>query len=229
MPTNLGRPCSIGHHSPRGCHGGTRIGEGNSGRPETEPFGVYWGVDITLGSIADPEMRTTVLIAFTSCVLLLACSSAPRRTDIGGDVRAVERVVEAFRKAIVDRDKTTYMSLFFSDKPEEIGWQAVVDDARLRAVKETRPQAIKARRIPTNNFVSLIDSVVASKTIEEERISNVRVNTDGEVASAAFDYVYLSDGRAINRGSEHWQLVRTENGWKIFSVIYTIRDPSGGA
>ena len=84
---------------------------------------MYWGVDITLGSIADPEMRTTVLIAFTSCVLLLACSSAPRRTDIGGDVRAVERVVEAFRKAIVDRDKTTYMSLFFSDKPEEIGCQ----------------------------------------------------------------------------------------------------------
>ena len=174
-------------------------------------------------------MRARAFIALISCVLLLACGGVPRHASTAGDAAAVERVVEAFRVAIVNRDKAAYMALFFSNKPEEIGWQAVVDDSRLKAIKQTRPQAIKARRIPTNNFSALIDSVLASKTTEEERISNVRVHTDGEVASAVFDYVYLSDGRATNQGSEHWQLVRTENGWKIFSVIYTIRDPSGGA
>ncbi len=174
-------------------------------------------------------MRARPLIAFVACVLLSACSSVPCQTGIAIDVAAVDRVVEAFRAAIVNRDKAAYMDLFFSDKPEEVGWQAVVDDARLQTVKQSRPQAIKARRIPTNNFVSLIDSVVSSKTTEEERISNVRIHTDGEVASAVFDYIYLSDGIATNQGSEHWQLVRTEVGWKIFSVVYTIRDPRGGA
>jgi hypothetical protein len=123
------------------------------------------------------------------------------------------------------KDKPSYMDLFFSSKPEEIGWQAVVDDAKLEVVRRDRLQAIKARRIPANNFIALIDSVAASKVAEEEQISNVSIDTDGEVASASFDYAYFSDGRATNWGREHWELVRTEQGWKIYSVVYTIRDP----
>ena len=154
-----------------------------------------------------------------------ACNTLPCQTGQANDVAAVKRVVETFSAAIVSRDKPAYMSLFFSDKPEEIGWQSVVDDGLLHAIQLSRPQATKARRIPTNNFVSLIDTVSSSKTSEEERISNVCVHTDGEIASAEFDYVYLSDGNATNRGSEHWQLLRTEGGWKIYSVVYTIRNP----
>jgi hypothetical protein len=156
---------------------------------------------------------------------LLGCTSVPRSHGAETDVVAVKQVVESFRVAILKKDKPAYMDLFFSSKPEEIGWQAVVEDARLEVIRRDRPQAIKARRIPTNNFVGLIDSVVASKTTEEEQISALSVDTDGEVASASFDYVYLSDGRATNWGREQWQLVRTERGWKIYSVVYTIRDP----
>ena len=31
------------------------------------------------------------------------------------------------------------------------------------------------------------------------------------------------DGKVSNQGREYWQLVRTEQGWKIFSVIYSLR------
>ena len=154
-----------------------------------------------------------------------ACSTLHCPTGPANDVVAVKDVVERFRVAIVERNKPAYMSLFFSDKPEEIGWQAVVDDERLRAIQLNRPQAVKARRIPNNHFVALIDGVVSSGAAEEERIGDVCVTTDGEVASAVFDYAYISAGQATNRGSEHWQLVRTESGWKIYSVIYTIRKP----
>ena len=34
----------------------------------------------------------------------------------------------------------------------------------------------------------------------------------------------LANGKKSNWGREMWQLVRTEQGWKIFSVVYTIRD-----
>ena len=164
----------------------------------------------------------TLLIA---CLTVSACSTLQCQTGPASDVAAVKQVVEAFGTAIVNKDKPAYMNLFFSDKPEEVGWQAVVDDMRLQSIQLTRPQAIKARRIPANNFVSLIDSVVSSKTLEEERIANVCIHTDGEIASAVFDYVYLSDSKATNKGSEHWQLVRTEGGWKIYSVVYTIQNP----
>jgi hypothetical protein len=170
-------------------------------------------------------MLAKVSIAIISCAAVSACSSVPCRSGPASDVAAVRQVVETFRAAIVNQDRTAYMSLFFSDKPEEVGWQAVVDDTRLKAIQRSRPQAIKARRIPANNFVSLIESVVSSKTGDEERMSNLCVHTDGEVASALFDYAYLADGRVTNQGAEHWQLVRTESGWKIYSVIYTIRDP----
>ena len=73
--------------------------------------------------------------------------------------------------------------------------------------------------------VEAIKGAVSSAAAAEERISNVCVTTDGEVASAVFDYAYVSAGQATNRGSEHWQLVRTEGGWKTYSVIYSIRNP----
>ncbi len=169
-----------------------------------------------------------MLARFIAAVAILAtsaCSSLSCHTGPADDVAAVKRVLEVFGTAIVNRDKPAYMRLFFSDKPEEIGWQSVADDLWLQSIRLNRPQAIKARRIPTNNFISLIDGAIASKTPQEERISNVCIQTDGEIASAVFDYVYLSDGKATNRGSEHWQVLRTEDGWKIYSVVYTIRNP----
>ncbi len=167
--------------------------------------------------------KTVALTAL--CLAQLGCASVPPASDLARETRAVKQLVEAFRLSILNKDKTAYMALFFSSRPEDIGWQAVVDDAKLAKIRQDRPQAIKARPIPSNNFVALIDMVVASRTAEEERISNLAVDTDGEIASASFDYAYLSEGKVTNWGKEQWLLVRTEQGWKIFSVVYTIRDP----
>ena len=157
---------------------------------------------------------------------LLGCASPVGDRGAASDVAAVREVVEAFRLAIVHKDKPAYLALFFSDRPEAVGWQSVVDDPLLAKIRLERPQAIKARPRPENNFVALIDSVVASPVAEEERISNVEVDTDGEVAAVAFDYAYLSDRKVTNWGREQWLLVRTEPGWKIFSVVYTVREPA---
>jgi hypothetical protein len=156
---------------------------------------------------------------------MLGCLRTPIAEGLERDTQAIKRVVETFRISILNKDKATYMNLFFSNRPEGISWQAVVDDAALAKVQRDRPQAIKARHIPTNNFVSLIDSVIDSKVPEEERILNLSIDTDGEIATASFDYEYLSAGKVANWGKEQWLLVRTEQGWKIFSVVYTIRDP----
>ncbi|EHR70674.1 hypothetical protein BurJ1DRAFT_1814 [Burkholderiales bacterium JOSHI_001] len=126
---------------------------------------------------------------------------------------------------MLTKDKPLYMSLFFSEKPEEIGWQHVSEDSRLVSIRKNKPDAIKARRIPANNFVSLIDEAVSATEPREEKFSNVQVQTDGEIASVSFDYEFFEGTNRTNWGKEMWQLVRTESGWKIFSVIYTVRDP----
>jgi len=171
-------------------------------------------------------MRLTFTLALAWAITLAGCASPPSPAPLQADVQAVRQVVESFQQALLNKDKPAYMGLFFSDRAEGVGWQAVVDDAKLALIRRERPQAIKARPIPSNNFIALIDAVVASPVAEEERITKLRIDTDGEIASAWFDYAYLSDGKVSNRGQEHWQLVRTEQGWKIFSVVYTIRDPA---
>ena len=100
---------------------------------------------------------------FTALALLLpACLSAYAAQNATADVKAIEQVVESFRTSLINKDKPTYMGLFFSDKPEDIGWQYVSEDARLQDIRKTKPDAIKARQIPTNNFIALIDGAVAS-------------------------------------------------------------------
>ena len=172
----------------------------------------------------DPMIRSiraaTLLVVGVS---LIACSSTLRTNGDAADLAALQQVVEAFRSSIVKKDKTTFMNLFFSDKPEMITWQAVVDDPSLQWIRQTRPQALKARHRSDNNFVSFIDGIVASAGNEEEKFSDINIDTDGEVASISFNYVYVADGRPTNHGREKWLLVRTEQGWKITSVVYTIR------
>ena len=167
------------------------------------------------------KSQTLFLTAFLAFTCPTASAQSHAKSE---DVAAIEQVVESFRTSIINKDKATYMSLFFSDKPEDIGWQFVSEDTRLEHIRKTKPDAIKARQIPSNNFVSLIDAAVAAKEPREETISNVKIETDGEIASVSFDYTYLANEKKVNWGKEMWQLVRTENGWKIFSVVYTIRD-----
>ncbi|MEO7251940.1 MAG: nuclear transport factor 2 family protein [Arenimonas sp.] len=171
-------------------------------------------------------MRKHLAQVLTLCVAVAGCPTAyaARSHASPSDTAAIKLVVESFRKSLIDKDKPTYMSLFFSDKPEDIGWQFVSEDTRLEHIRQSKPDAIKARQIPGNNFVSLIDGAVATREPREETFSNVSIDTDGEIASVAFDYSFLANGQKTNWGREMWQLVRTEQGWKIFSVVYTIRD-----
>ncbi len=161
----------------------------------------------------------SLLLAF---VFLTGCQIAP--TSQTHAVADIEKVVEAFRASILEKDKPKYMSLFFSQKPSEIGWQHVSEDVRLARIRQTKPDAIKARRLPTNTFENLIDSAVAASERWEERFSNLQITTDGDIASVYFDYEFWEGAKKTNWGREHWQLLRTEAGWKIFSVIYSIHD-----
>ena len=65
----------------------------------------------------------TLALLLPAWLPVLAAQNAP------ADVKAIEQVVESFRTSLINKDKPTYMSLFFSDKPEDIGWQFVSEDA----------------------------------------------------------------------------------------------------
>ena len=135
------------------------------------------------------------------------------------DIRVV---VEAFRTAIIDRDKARFLRLFLDGNTI---WQSVKSDAMLQLVQRKKPEASKAPVSPASTPLSFIDSIVAAKSASEEKFADIRIDSDGDVAAVSFDYSFHSDGRMTNYGQESWQLVRTEAGWRIVSVVWSVNLP----
>ena len=142
------------------------------------------------------------------------------------DVAAIREVVEAFRTSIIKKDKATFVTLFVSDNPAHVTWQLVDDDARVARLKTFVPEVRRVVRWPENNFLTMIDRITAvgSESIEEVFRDPV-IDTDGEIASVNFNYSLLVNGKEEHLGREMWHLVRSDNGWKIISVIWSQRDP----
>ncbi|MGH8082101.1 MAG: nuclear transport factor 2 family protein, partial [Lysobacter sp.] len=154
-------------------------------------------------------LRLAAALALTTLSAPITCTAAP--ADPGH--KAIEEVVERFRTAIIDKDRPRFLSLFLPDSP--VIWQASTEDASLARLRQKRPQMMKVKVSAANNYVSFIDSIVADDKRNEETFANLRIDSDGDIGSVSFDYVYLRDGVASNHGRENWALVRTEQGWKI--------------
>ena len=130
----------------------------------------------------------------------------------------IEKVIENFRIAIASKDEDGFMKLFLK---EDITWTGVTTDASIARLYANRPQpAMKPPRKTSNmsprKFINLI---AADKAKIDEAISNVRIDSDGDVAQVWFDYSFLNGDYKENWGKESWQMVRTEDGWKIAAVV----------
>lgn len=174
-------------------------------------------------------MKSMLLAACLACVPVAgwarpAQTPATAASDPAAQAAAKQQigaVIEAFRTAIIEKDKPGFLGLFLEGG--RIAWQDVIGDANLHQLRLKNPKASKARVDPDDSPLSFIDGIVADQARSEESFDNVRIDTDGDIASVVFDYRFLSDGRETNRGSEAWHLLRTDAGWKIVSVIWSTR------
>jgi len=153
-------------------------------------------------------------------LLLAACFCAPLHAiaDSGpeADVASIRQIVQQFQAAIIAHDGKTLGGLFLQDHDS---WLSVADDKTWADVKQRHPEA---KKVLHSSWKEFADMVQKSPKPIEERFYKVRIDTNGAVASVYFDFDFLSDGKVTNRGSESWQLVRAEDGWKISSMLYSI-------
>ncbi len=132
----------------------------------------------------------------------------------------VRAVAHAFRQAIVDKDGAAFTALFLD--PSMATWISVESDARLAAAQAAgRRVGEKVLVGPDRTPNSFIRRIVQSPTRHDETMEDLRIATDGDIASVHFDFTYLNDGRAITTGEEAWLLVRTADGWRIVSVVWS--------
>lgn len=134
----------------------------------------------------------------------------------------IAAVVKAFGKALADKDKEGFMRLFLR---EDITWVGVYTDgsvARYRASqKDPKEPSPKTESSTPRKF---IEKIVRAPEARTETFENVRIDTDGEMAQVLFDYSFMVGDYRNNWGKESWQMVRTENGWKIAAVIWSAEE-----
>jgi len=159
------------------------------------------------------------LVIFSLCLLNPAyAADRPAATAHAADVAAIEKVVEQFKAAIIARDGKTLGLLFLQDHDS---WLSVADEAAWVKVKALRPQA---RKVVPSSWKKFTEFVQNEKRPIEERFYNVRIDTNGAVAAVWFDFDFLIDDKVTNRGSESWQMVRSDDGWKISSMLFSMGD-----
>lgn len=136
------------------------------------------------------------------------------------DKAHIERVIENFRAAIINKDEEAFMKLFLK---EDITWTGVTTDASIERLYANRPRPELKRPFKTFNSSprQFISSIAKAKEKQEETMSNVRIDSDGDVAQVWFDYSFVNGSYKQNWGKESWQMVRTSDGWKIAAVVWS--------
>lgn len=161
-----------------------------------------------------------------SAALCLALLAALPRTALAENPlesrQKIEAVIQAFGKALAEKDKEGFMRLFLR---EDITWVAVYTDgsvARYRAgLKDPKEPTPKTSGGTPRMF---IESIARKPEPRRETFENVRIDTDGEIAQVLFDFSMMIGDYRSSWGKESWQMVRTENGWKIAAVVWSAEE-----
>jgi hypothetical protein len=158
------------------------------------------------------------LIVLALCLASRAHAADRPAAAHAADVAAIQKVVEQFKAAIIAHDGNGLGKLFLQGHDS---WLQVADEAKWAQVKLRHPQAPK---VVPSSWKTFSESIQHADKPVEERFYDVRIDTNGAVASVWFDFDFLVDGKVTNRGSESWQMVRAEDGWKISSMLFSVGD-----
>lgn len=155
-------------------------------------------------------MRIRHLLAVLAFFVVLPCaaSDSPKVE--------IEQVVARFQLALKTHDRASLSALFLADSK---AWWTVLGNASFQKIKSKHPEV--TARYKAGTWQQFADYVGSAKESIEERFHNVRIETDGSVASVYFDFEFVADGKVGNKGAETWQLIRTDEGWKIASMLYS--------
>jgi len=137
--------------------------------------------------------------AFFIATLLLSTPALANNTD----VTDIQRVMDNFREAVVSHDGARLSALFI---PEGSTWLNVLKSPA---------------KVRVGSYQDFAKFVSTTKSALNPQHSHIKIHTDGTIASAYFDFVFMIDGKVQNTGSETWQLVKGPDGWRIAAITYS--------
>ena len=130
----------------------------------------------------------------------------------------ISAVVESFRLSVINKDKETFKTLFYS---ESIPWVAVFSDEMVEQRRKSKPDF--PRTVNFGKFGPPV-KMISDDEQQEEKMWDIKIETDGYLGSVHFSYSDNRNGVKKAFGTEAWDLVKEDSGWKIISVIYTVTE-----
>ena len=161
-------------------------------------------------------------IIFIGIILLLfGCSVAAMDrpgTPAGTapqDVADIQRVMETFHHVVATHDGEGVSELFLDQGST---WVTVLSD---KAFAASRAKNALAQKVHVSSYRDFSAFVSSTKSDLDPRHTDIRIHSDGAVASVYFHFDFVIDGKVENRGDETWQLVKTVDGWRIVAITYS--------
>ncbi|HEY4144762.1 hypothetical protein [Pinirhizobacter sp.] len=132
------------------------------------------------------------------------------------DIRALRDLFSKYQAGVKQKDARTVLSLYLNESAPVISALAAKSYAVIVA-------ANPKQSIPRTTSYTAKDSVPNEVKNQPDETSNLTINTDGTVGAVSFDYV-LAQGNGHGRIS--WSVIRTNDGWKIAAVLFSINIPA---
>lgn len=154
-------------------------------------------------------MKLRLLFAVLVLAFALPCVAAE------SPKAEINAVIASFQSALKQHDAEALGRLFL---PDSDAWVTTLGDETLKTMRDKHPAAPHYK---VGKRQSFLDFVGSTPSRIEEKFHDLRIDTDGSVASVYFNFEFLMDGKVQNRGAETWQLVKTDAGWKIAAMLYS--------
>jgi len=118
------------------------------------------------------------------------------------DNPAIEQLMAGFHQAVASHDGEKLKSFFL---PQAAWFNISAASGKLRP----------------GSYQDFAAFVSQSKADLDPRHAEVEIRSDGAVAMAWFSFRFMAGGEEKNRGHETWQLVKTDQGWRIAAIAYS--------
>lgn len=135
--------------------------------------------------------------------------------DLTASKNEIHNLINEFKSAIKNKDSVALTNLFYDKK---ITWISVAHDKSFEYGKRLDPNS---KEIQQSGAFELLNDPQLKGIGLEEKFYNINIFTDGKLATVVFDYKFLMGSTTTNWGAESWQLVKINNSWKIYNLMYT--------
>lgn len=145
-----------------------------------------------------------ILLFISACFLFLNAVPVAAQPDPAEDV---ESVIKTLFDAMRAADGAAFRS-------------AITEDVQFQRVTRKEGKAVLTTS-DMEQFIRTVEQSAAGSL--DEQLSAISINTDGDLATAWMNYTFYYDGKFSHCGVNSMNLLKTESGWKIFSIVDTRR------